>query len=201
MKLSSRRSRLRHATTEAHARLDALVARSGFFDDRGSYVAYLRATWRARVPVELALDANPAAAFAPWRGRRILSTLRRDLVDLTGSEPAAVSEAPECLLDSPARIMGALYVLEGSALGAVFLVRRATALGMSPGFGARHFATQTAPPADWSRFLSVLEATPLDPDQEKECAAAASATFLRFENAYGAAMPDRHVGEPSLPLR
>lgn len=181
-----RRSRLRSATDDAHRRLDEIVDRAGFFDDCPSYASYLKATLRARQQLELALtDSGAEALFEVWPDRRIATALRQDIADVTGGEAAADASVLVSTL-SAAHVIGSLYVLEGSALGGRQLALRAHALGMSPAFGARHFARQTAIPKSWSAFLRVLEALPLDTAEEDACIEAAIAVFASFERAYAA---------------
>lgn len=181
---SGRRSRLRTATAEAHARLDDIVDTAGFFRDRDRYAVYLHATLHARNPIEAALGrATVEAPPAGWPHRVIGPALRADIRDVTGFEPPAdVVEAT--LAHTPAQTMGVLYVLEGSALGARVLSKRAAALGMGPEYGARHLAQQISEPAAWPAFLSALEAAILDPEQETACIRAATTAFARFESAY-----------------
>jgi len=185
--VADRRSRLRSATENAHRRLDAVVDDAGYFLDRPSYAAYLRATLRARQPLELALNQCGAETlFALWPDRAIASALRTDIEDVTEAEtPAEDNPVGLGQVFSQAQAIGTLYVLEGSALGARYLAPRAHSIGMSPTFGARHFARQTAIPKTWSTFLAVLEALSFDAAQEDECIAASIAAFDRFERAYG----------------
>jgi heme oxygenase len=182
-----RRSRLRSATSKAHARLDERVGRAGFFDDRVAYADYLEATLRARQSIKTALDRYGATKlFALWPQRMIASALRADIRDVSGHGNASAKDViDEIGIDTDAQVFGVLYVLEGSALGARVLARRAEAIGMTASFGARHLALQTAVPKAWSNFLSILEAAPLDTGQEDECVGAAIETFDRFERGYG----------------
>ncbi len=182
-----RRTRLRSATDQAHRRLDELVDQASFFNNRLSYARYLLATLHARSPIECALtDSGVGAMFDIWTDRCIAAALRADIADVTGAAPAEPSVSHVAL--SAARVIGSLYVLEGSALGGRQLAVRAHVLGMSPAFGARHFALQTAIPKSWSAFLRVLEATPLDAAEEDDCVAAALGVFAAFERAYSAAV-------------
>ena len=182
--VADRRSRLRSATEDAHRKLDWVVNGAGYFRDQSSYATYLYATLRARQPLELALDdCGAARLFGLWPDRTIAPALCADIHDVTG---AAATDSKIVLGQafSPAQAIGTLYVLEGSALGARHLAPRAHSLGMSPTFGARHFAQQTAMPKIWTVFLRVLEAVSFDAYQEAECVAAARAAFDRFERAY-----------------
>jgi heme oxygenase len=70
--------------------------------------------------------------------------------------------------------LGVAYVLEGSALGARLLARRAAALGFDADHGARHLARQTSDMDRWKRFLGELDAIPAE-DREQVIAGAASA--------------------------
>ena len=166
--LADRRSRLRSATESAHRRLDGVVEDAGYFRDRPSYTAYLRATLSARRPLELALNhCGVDKLFDRWPDRIIAPALCADIQDVT--ETAASTESNSVIPGegfSMAQAIGTLYVLEGSALG------------------ARHFAQQTANPKTWSAFLRVLEAMSFDVSQEDECIAASKAAFYRFECAY-----------------
>lgn len=56
-----------------------------------------------------------------------------------------------------ARLLGVLYVLEGSSLGAQLLVKQAALLGLSEHNGARHLASQTSDPKRWPAFVKILE--------------------------------------------
>lgn len=186
MIIQDRRSLLRSATKATHSRVDDIIAQAGFFNDSDSYASYLAATWRARVVIEGALDAYGAQTiFSWWPQRRLLTAIAADIADLRGPDPT-----PELGYRSPVRIttsaqaLGALYVLEGSALGARILIRRAAVLGMTALFGARHMAAQVAMPTAWPEFLRMLEATYIDSNDEDGCSAAALATFELFALSY-----------------
>lgn len=143
----SARFALRAATSGAHDRLDARFSR---FDlsHPVDYGAFLRAQAGAFFPVEDALDAAGAGSVvADWPARRRSAALRADLGAMNLSEPVAVEVGP---LGSPAEVLGALYVLEGSRLGGAMLVRTVPdslpKTFMSPGN-----------PAAWRAFVSVLD--------------------------------------------
>ena len=80
---SQRRQRLRRATQPAHARLDALINDAGFLQDQRRYARYLEATWTARKPAELSLDAADAATlYAAGPERRVCEALSQDIADV-----------------------------------------------------------------------------------------------------------------------
>ena len=158
------------------------------FDDWERYAAYLGATLRAREPLEQALDdAGAERLFAMWPDRKIAAAIRADIADLSGEYARECSPPRLSAPKSSAQMLGILYVLEGSALGARLLIRRAEAMGMSSSFGARHLALQTDTPNAWSSFVAILDAAEMDSEQEAQCAAAAIATFAVFEAAVGEA--------------
>jgi len=180
---SQRRQRLRRATQSAHARLDTLIEDMGFLQDPSRYGRYLGATWAARKPAELALHASAAdGVYAAWPERSVCHALGQDIVDVTAALPRETLSWAAPL--SPGQALGVLYVLEGSALGARLLEQRAAAIGMTPTFGARHMARQTAQPKAWAAFVEILDDTALDLDDDALCIAAATDTFHAFEQAF-----------------
>jgi heme oxygenase len=187
--VAGRRTRLRQATDGIHRRIDAAVAKAGFLATREGYGAYVMATRQARGPVEQALDEGGAGTlFACWSSRRILADIDDDIVDLglAAGAPGGIAAIADRPMTRGA-LLGSLYVLEGSALGAQFIGRTVAALGMGPHFGARHLARQTAQPKAWPLFLSLLEYADLSRDEDDACVEAALAVFERFDQFYAAA--------------
>ncbi len=137
MDLPPRRNALKEATSSAHAALDALV---GGFATVGDYRRYLAGIAAFRLPVEAWLSNNALPpAFADWEPGLVRDELKADLADLETPEPgiARPFAPPE-----GEGVVGLLYVLEGSTLGARLLAKRAETLGFSADFGARHLFLQ-----------------------------------------------------------
>jgi heme oxygenase len=169
MQKDSRRWQLRERTATAHQELDALV---GEFDSDASYRRYLTGTAAFRLGVEPWLASAVLPANDTYHPSEIGPELREDLAELGLSVPAPV---PLAVDRSPSATLGVLYVLEGSALGAQLLVKRAAALGFDGMHGARHLVRQTHSLQGWRGYLKLLdEAEPFDMDA---CIAAATATF------------------------
>lgn len=145
MRQNSLRDALRTHTAPLHTELDRMV---GGFETREQYLPYLRHTYRFRHMVE---PAVLGAAF--WPVRPIAAEAARDLADLGAPLPVCPVIAP---LTDPSETLGALYVLEGSSVGARLLYRRAQALGLTETFGARHLAEQASQPQRWPEFLNLL---------------------------------------------
>ena len=86
-------------------------------------------------------------------------------------------------LDTPARRLGALYVVEGSTLGGRHLARNLDVLLGATGSAGRHFflgrGTETT--VAWSAFLQRLTLLASTAAVEAEVVATAVATFDIFE--------------------
>jgi heme oxygenase len=179
------RHRLRSATADAHARLDAAL---GAFDlhSRAGYRAFLEANAAALLPLESALGvAGVQRMFPDWEQRMRSGAILADLAGVGGV--ARPLMAPR--LDF-AGVLGTMYVLEGSRLGAKLLVK---IVGQSrdPGVSnatayLRHGTGQL-----WPSFLVMLErhAAALPDD------AGAVAAALRAFALFAAATPSRHAAE------
>jgi heme oxygenase len=149
------------------------------------YNAYLVATLRARDALEAQLDDSSAqTVFPDWPVRKLAPALREDLLDLAMTMPSPPRRRTSAESLSPSAVLGALYVLEGSALGAQILKRRAAAIGLTSQFGARHLDQQTATPRAWRSYLDCLESRDLSAAEEDQCVAAAIGAFGQFERAY-----------------
>ncbi|WP_295042281.1 biliverdin-producing heme oxygenase [uncultured Paracoccus sp.] len=157
-------------TRDLHDGLDDAI---GSFADPASYRAFLSGSYAFRAAVE------PALSGADWQVQPLASLIAQDLADLDLPRPA-LPDAP--VLDSRAAQAAACYVLEGSALGARLLARRAAQQGFTPDHGARHLAAQTASPQRWRQFLDWLEDADLSAAQ---AVTAARDVFGLAQRAYG----------------
>lgn len=173
----TRRRQLREATAAAHAAVDETV---GSFDSLAGYKAYLAASLSFREPIERALShVEWPAAFGAWRPASVSAAIRADMADLGLACPTA--DAAPTPPGVP-QLIGTLYVLEGSILGARILYQRAAALGLTETRGARHLALLSREIDGWRTFLDLLEsAEPFDLDH---ATAASLSTFAAAETAY-----------------
>jgi heme oxygenase (biliverdin-IX-beta and delta-forming) len=177
MSYPSRRQILRGETARAHAALEEVVGR---IDSLPSYVRYLRGMHAFRAPIEAALAA---VAWPPmlgaWRPTCIAPALAADLADLE-AQPLPQRE-PVSDLDS-AGLLGVLYVLEGSSLGARLIARDARRLGLSDAHGARHLGVQIQALGTWGALLALLE-IPLEDGGPINVASAVAAANAAFDAA------------------
>ncbi len=167
---SQRRFELRDRTREGHDRLDAAVGAFGTLEAYCHYIARI-GSFRAT------MDAALLNAVWPdewrWRPTWVADALADDTLDL--KLPPA-SRQKVCLdLGDESALLGTLYVLEGSTLGARVLRQRALALGLDETFGARHLALMSNDIAQWQSFLVLLDSAP-DFNIER-AAASANAVF------------------------
>lgn len=148
---SALRWRLRDATTDAHARLDARLGPA--FDDAAGYAAFLRGMHRFLRAALAATGGDPVIAASVQAIAQDLADLRLDPLD-----PAAPVAVP------PGAACGWRYVVAGASLGARVLLPRARALGHDADHGARYLAAQAASD-HWRTFLATLDAAPADGDR------------------------------------
>ncbi len=182
--MDKRRLRLKAVTESQHSALDAMVTSGRLLETVQGYRRYLSATLLARRQIEARLTLNGAADIDPsWPRRQIANLVEADLADLTPEIPESDAGRDGRAM-SAGSVLGALYVLEGSAMGARLIARRVMAIGMGPEFGARHLNRQAGEPQAWPRFLALLEAFALTGPQDDDCLREAVATFECFRSHY-----------------
>lgn len=185
--MDRRRIRLKAITAPQHDAVDAMIASGALLDTVSGYRRYLAATLSARRCVETSLTRSGAADLYPaWARRRIEPLVEADLADIAPALPAEMGGSSGAAM-SAGSMLGALYVLEGSAMGARVIARRVARIGMGPGFGARHLHHQAAEPRAWPEFLDLLEVYPLTDQDDDACLHQAVATFECFRSHYATA--------------
>ena len=167
MHQDSIRSALRSHTADQHQKLDDAV---GAFDTSEGYARFVRQSHRFRAATENAMPRSVDWTVIPLAG-----LLANDLDDL-GEAAEEQVQFPVAPAD-PNYWLGVAYVLEGSALGARLLVRRAEALGFSGRHGARHLAKQAETGSRWRDFQAQLDAAPVAAHQAMLAGAAAAFDF------------------------
>ena len=180
VRLTLRSQRLNQLTHAPHEKLDALVKSHAPFETRASFSRFLQAQYLFQAELQaLYNDTRLIAIIADLPARCRVEQARMDLADLGVEVPAAVRGA---LLDaSVAQALGWIFVSEGSKLGAAFLIKRASALGLSETFGARHLGEPAGGRAEgWKTFIRILDGLAFDAEQEAQVQLAAVAAFERF---------------------
>lgn len=173
------RELLRSATSEIHERLHGhrgLAAVQSGTITRAAYTALLGRLYGFHRSFEV------AARIAPDRTRWLEMDLAA--LDVNSEKLAAI---PLCTAfpekPCPDYVLGARYVVEGSALGGRGLARQLDGLlGRDVLAGRRFFAGNgTDTGAVWRSYLAELSATPTNAAQTATIVAGASSTFAVFE--------------------
>ncbi len=161
-----RHTELYAATAGIHAATEEAVERADFFGDRLHYGDYLRRMHAFyRRFVSDATAAHGRAQIEKWGISNRISWLEQDLAVL-GVAPAQSGTGSERRLGSldlrlPAALLGGLYVLVGSTLGAPILLERTAHLEL-PAAGGLAYLSGVASERVWPRFLENLEAEPTE---------------------------------------
>ena len=170
---------LRMATADVHERLHhhiGLAAVQAGSIDRTAYIKLLSRLYGFYRPFEA------AAQLSPERTR----WLESDLTAL-GVDPAEHEKIPRCAAlpqrFSADHILGARYVVEGSALGGRGMARQLDALlGVGVTAGRQFFSGNgAATGAVWRDYLALLSAVPSPVLHRTTIVAGANATFATFE--------------------
>lgn len=154
------RARLRASTASLHARVDAYMG--GLLRQAdGGYEQFLTATARAVLPLERALcEAGVSEILQDWPQRARADALLADLATLSLPEPDPSAGYHDPGLRDEAYMLGALYVLEGSRLGArVLLGMLENAPPVHASHRARRYLAHGQGLSLWQTFLARLEAS------------------------------------------
>lgn len=188
---------LRDATRDLHRQLDGALAIATKPPERPIYLRHVAALLGWFAPLEAALRG---AVWPP--GLEAEARLRKSdwmVADLVagGFDSDAVGALPRAArlpsIDSPARRLGVLYVMEGSTLGGQVLVRRLAAhlegwpLATLAGYGR-------ATGRMWRIFVATIERVGRSPGFTEAAAGGAVEAFrtlLEWMRFMGAACPER----------
>jgi heme oxygenase len=172
------RSILRDATAADHARLDATLGALDLCTVPG-YRRFLDINAAALLPLERSLERAGVRAVLPdWDDRARTAAILTDLTRLGGSSPPL--DAPE--LAGRSALLGTLYVLEGSRLGAAYLLRTVKACGDPLISNTTAFLGHGAGRQFWPQYLAALEAH-ADEIAEDDLVRSARAAFDLFAHA------------------
>ena len=175
----SLRARLREACAEPHRELDA---RLGGLDLRRlhDYRTFLEMIAAALLPLEAALvSAHVERLFPDWDRRSRSAAILADIARLGGI--VRRSSAPEAL--GSGGILGTMYVLEGSRLGARVLLRRALESPHLDVLEARAFLSHGVGSDFWQSFNATLESHGARPSDHRPVVRAARRAFDLFAAA------------------
>jgi heme oxygenase len=178
----TRIQRLKAITDFTHERLDTRIMAAEPFASRERYALFLDVQHHFHGDVDpIYNDVQLNQMLPGLAGRARLAALRQDIIDIRGAVPAVARV--EGQVPSLPTSLGWLYVAEGSNLGAAFLLKEASKLGLSEAFGARHLAGHPdGRGLHWRNFVSAFNELPLSPADEVLMAEGARAAFRRVHS-------------------
>lgn len=205
------RSLLREATASAHERVDAAFTRLNL-GHRNDYCRFLTAHASVILPLEaLAGQAGAGQAGAgqildDWSSRRRTDALLDDLAAL-GLQPPPLPLLGLCSGGSrsggscggPAWVLGVLYVLEGSRLGAQVLRQRVLAGPDADCWAATAYLSHGMGQGLWPSFLQKLEASPYGRGNTGPVIEGAHDAFAAFERAAPLGAETRDLADATAP--
>lgn len=154
-------SSLRSRTKSIHGQLDEHLMGMGLFSDKEKYKIFLTLQYHIHHDAEpLYSNVNLAAIIPNLRQRNRFEKVKEDLQDLGAPIPTPI-KAPTFTNISSA--IGALYVVEGSKLGAKYLLHYVEMMGLSDQYGARHLgADDEGRGASWRSFQTAIDSANID---------------------------------------
>lgn len=173
------RDRLREATAQAHEQLDR---RLGALDLQtlGGYREFLEVNAAALLPLEEALEASGVGRLFPdWPDRARRSAILADLAALDGQ----ARPLPAVAAFDRGGVLGTMYVLEGSRLGARYLVKTIRQSRDPAVPGATAYLSHGEGAHLWQSFLAQLGSFDLSPDEEASAIDGARRAFALFDQA------------------
>ena len=174
------RAHLRAATMAAHDLLDASMQASSGWRSRADYARFLALQHAARAPLEDWLDTHAPAALRPPRQTALIA---RDLAALGHAVPAPTAQFAHGKAER-GDVIGAAWVLAGSALGNRYIARQVDRIG--GGVWPVAFLGDEAMLAFWQALRSRIERE-VEPAEAAGATRAATAVFAHFLGVSNAA--------------
>ncbi|MBB5052265.1 heme oxygenase [Afipia massiliensis] len=170
---------IREATRMSHSRLDVALAKLDLAIPL-YYEGFLRSQAEALFPIEAALEANGIESLIPdWTQRIRTPALERDLATLN----ITCNPLPLPAFGSAAEMLGAVYVLEASRMGARVMLARLAEHPDSDAMNATAYLRHGFGKRFWPSFLTLLEIHPAAQSDTAGVVHGAEIAFAMFENA------------------
>ena len=178
----ARRSlRLNQLTHGPYAQLSGLVDRHAPFSSTEHFSRLVAAQYLLQRDLEPVYQSTQLIRLLPDLPQRCrLEQAALDLRDLRQPLPQADDSIRLRQMDT-GEALAWLFVSEAAKRKAATWLQRAPELGLNERFGARHLVEPDGGCAQsWQRFISALDAAPLDPEQERRVDVAALAACARI---------------------
>lgn len=173
----------KQGTTQEHEKLDKRIMALAPFSSRERYALFVRTQARLHRVVSPWYQGDALTAWLPDLAQRDrLDAVLADCADFGLSEQDLQDDADaarRAQVDDRHAALGWLYTVEGSNLGAAFLLKYAKEhLGLSETFGARHLAGHDGGRgAFWKSFKEGLDSIALTASQRQAALGGALAAF------------------------
>ncbi len=177
----ARSGRIKQHTSTAHDSLDALIMQQTPFASLAHYRQFLTLQYFLLQDAAV-LYQHPTlqTLVADLADRSRLSLLQQDFADLGWPEPELYFTPALTITASLPELLGWLYVIEGSKLGAAMLGRQLGQLALSADFGGHYLAGPGAGRgAAWRELLQLFDQQPLTSAEEALMFDSASQAFGR----------------------
>lgn len=154
-------SSLRNRTKSVHGKLDEHLMDMGLFSNKEKYKIFLTLQYHIHHDAApLYSDSNIAAIIPNLCQRNRFEKVKEDLYDLGVPTPSPL-QAP--VFTNISSAIGALYVIEGSKLGAKYLLHYVKMIGLSDQYGAKHLgADNEGRGASWRSFQTAIDNANID---------------------------------------
>jgi len=170
---------IREATQMSHSRLDGALSKLDLAIPL-YYEGFLRSQAEALFPLEAALEAGGVESLIPdWTQRIRTPALQRDLATLN----ITCNPLPAPDFGSAAEMLGAVYVLEASRMGARVMLARLAEHPDSDAMNATAYLRHGFGKRFWPSFLTLLETHPAAQGDTASVVRGAEIAFGMFEDA------------------
>lgn len=175
---------IKEATKVAHQQLEkTVVMRLKAIRSQADYADVLKHFYAYFHAIEQAIQPFITADVLPdYAERRNSDYIRQDIESLGGDMndlPAA--QAPE--IQSVAAAFGALYVLEGSIMGGLYIVQMLQKYGLETGFSFfSGYGEETR--EKWATFTVHMNSAATNEDDKQTVIRTGEATFAQFEQVF-----------------
>lgn len=170
---------IREATCRSHSRLDIALAKLDL-SFPVYYEGFLRSQAEALFPLEAALETGGIETILPdWPQRIRTPALQHDLDALN----ITCHPQPAPNFTSAAQMLGAVYVLEASRMGARVMLARLAENPDSEAVNATAYLRHGFGKRFWPSFLNALEAHPSAQNDREDLIRGAQIAFAMFESA------------------
>ncbi len=175
---------IKENTQARHQALEsAMIRRIKAIEKPADYVEILKVFYSYFGGLERQINQKLSGVLPDQDKRRKTESIAVDIRHFGGTVPALAPEEALPEMETPLQAMVALYVIEGSTLGGIYIskmVQKRLELESLEGLSFfEGYGEQTE--AMWEQFKSVLNALPSGPEEEQQMLATANDTFWKFQ--------------------